>query len=82
MKKLITASILLLCLGNTSFAQTAKASTAAAPKARMAQAEKLRQEKIIQAKKANNALLQRSAASTATTPIALPEVSLPVTKQN
>lgn len=78
MKKLITLSIVLLCLGGVSFAQTAKTSVSAPPKSKGPHTEKNK------TATAQNLSLKAALTSTTgniTTGVQ-PEVSLPVQKQN
>ena len=78
MKKLITTSIILLCLGSVSFAQNAKTSASATPKYKGAHTEKNRT--AAAQPQSLKALLNSTNKNTA--PVAQPEVSLPAQKQN
>ena len=78
MKKLITTSIVLLCLGSISFAQTAKNSVTAPPRYKGANTEK---NKSAAAKPQSLKALLTSTNKNSE-PVAQPEVSLPATKQN
>ena len=78
MKKLITTSIVLLCLGSVSFAQTAKSSVTAPPKSNGAKTEKNKM--AAATPQSLKGLVTSSNRNTA--PVAQPEVSLPAQKQN